>query len=161
MKISIDTKAYDRAIKQVREYAKLLETKERDLLKRLAQYGATRVEVLFARVQYDGDDSITVTFNAEQKKATIIANGKSVAFIEFGAGVYFNDAESYPLPRPQGIVGIGQYGKGKGNNPNGWYYTSNGESRFTKGNPPAMAMYRTIIELGDEVTKIAREVFKS
>ena len=165
MKIQVDVfdeKSVKEAIKQINKFKRQCLKKEQLLLQRLADYGVKRVQVHYAWFQYDGDHSeITVTPIIEEHGAIIRAKGDKIAFIEFGTGVWFNDAESYPLPRPEGIVGIGQYGKGRGNNPRGWYFTSSkGTSQYTKGNPPAMAMYKTTVELAQELENVVREVFK-
>ena len=163
MKITVqlfDNKSINRAIKRLEEYKAWIIQKEEELLTQLAWMGATRVKWVYARPQYDGDANFSVSFDVDQSVATISANGQAVAFVEFGAGVWFNDAESYPLPRPDGIVGIGQYGKGKGNNPNGWWYSKDGNSRYTRGNPPAMAFYKAKVEIEESIGNVAREVFK-
>jgi hypothetical protein len=156
-----DSKSVKAALKQVEQYKRWLKAKETELLTKLGDYGVTRVRVNYSWIQYDGNTSIDdISCNVNGNVATIRARGEEIAFIEFGAGVWFNDAESYPIPRPKGIVGIGQYGKGKGNDPRGWYYTKDGVSgKHTKGNPPAMGMYKTTLDLATEVTKIAKEVF--
>ena len=53
------------------------------------------------------------------------------------------------------------YGKGKGANPKGWYFTSGpGASQHTYGNPPAEAMLTAREAMIEQVTKIAREVWR-
>lgn len=160
---ALDGKSIDKAIKQVNQYKREVMAKEKLLLQKLSEYGVNRVNIHYSWFQYDGDFSgIEAKPIVGKNKAIIQAKGQEIAFIEFGTGVYYNGAESYPLPRPEGIVGIGQYGKGRGNNPRGWYFTSShGTSQYTKGNPPAMAFYKTTNELAEILTDIAREVFKS
>lgn len=155
-----DKRSVSRAIKRLEEYKAWIKQKEEELLFKLASMGATRVELTLSHAQYDGNLNFTVSFDVDTNSATISASGQEVAFVEFGAGVWFNDAESYPLPRPDGIVGIGQYGKGKGNDPRGWWFSKNGASRFTRGNPPAMAFYKAKVEIEESIGNVAREVFK-
>lgn len=159
MKISINTKAYDEAIKKVNDYAKKLEKLERELLERLAFMGATKVSLGFARAIFEGENDVKVTAEVKGNKAVIIAQDEQVCFIEFGAGIRYGNG--YLGERPEGIVGIGEYGKGKGKNPKGWWYTGSDGSHHTYGNPPNMVMYRTSLELAEAITEIAREVFKS
>ena len=159
MKISINTQAYDEAIKFFRDYAKDLEKKERMLLERLAFMGATRVSLGFSRAIIEGENDVKVTVDVKQNKAVIIAQGEQVCFIEFGAGIRYG--EGYLGNKPEGIVGIGEYGKGKGKNPKGWWYTGNdGSSHHTYGNPPNMPLYNASVELAEQIGEIAREVFK-
>ena len=89
----------------------------------------------------------------------IKAEGKAVAFIEFGAGVYHNSGEPYPKPRPDGIVGIGQYGKGLGKRQAWGFKDDSGELVITHGNPAAMPMWYASEEMRKNILKIAKEVF--
>ena len=159
MKISINEKAYDKAIKFFRDYANNLEKKQQELLERLAFLGATRVSLGFSRAIYGDDIDVKVDVQIKKNKAIIRANGQDVCFIEFGAGIRYGNG--YPSNRPEGIVGIGEYGKGHGNDPKGWWYTGkDGSSHHSYGNPPNAVMYNTSLELAEEISKIAREVFK-
>lgn len=155
-----DNKSINRAIRRLEEYKAWILQKEEEFLTELAWMGATRVKMVLARPQYDGNTNFSVYFDIDSGVATISANGQEIAFVEFGAGVWYNDAESYPLPRPDCIVGIGQYGKGKGNDPRGWWFSKDGESRFTRGNPPAMAFYKAKVEIEESIGNVARKVFK-
>ncbi len=148
-----------KAQKQILEYQRWVERKEQELLDRLSMYGATRVSLGFARAIYDeqGND-IKVSVEMDGSKARIIAQGEDVCFVEFGAGVRYG--QGYEGNKPRGIVGIGEYGKGKGKNPKGWWYTGNdGEGHHTYGNPPSMTMWKTSVELREIIGDIAREVF--
>jgi hypothetical protein len=89
-----------------------------------------------------------------------VAEGKAVAFIEFGAGVYHNPSEPYPNPRPSGIVGIGEYGKGMGKRKAWGFKDENDELVITRGNPAAMPMWYASEEIKNSVLKVVREVFK-
>ena len=162
MKITInpyDGKSIHDALKAVVQYKSWLVLKEKQLLEKLAFMGATRVSLGFARAVYKGDTDITISTRVTGNTAIIQANGEQVAFIEFGAGVRFG--YGYQGTRPEGIVGIGEYGKGKGKNPKGWWYTGANGSEHTYGNPPAQALYTTVVELAESITDIAKEVFRS
>jgi hypothetical protein len=87
----------------------------------------------------------------------IYAEGESVAFIEFGSG------DKYGHGHPQaGELGMGPgtYPEGKGHwdDPRGWWY---GHGKHTYGNPPAMAMYQAVQAMTEQITMIAREVFRA
>lgn len=162
----LSQKSIENAITQINEYKAKIQEKETQLLSKLAELGCTRARIVFANfIRYDGNNDVTVDFNVDGTKATISAKGEAVAFIEFGAGVYYNGADSYPLPRPEGIVGIGQYGKGKGKQKAWGYYQDGIRDKkhlvITHGNPPAMGMYQAIVEISEEIGDIAKEVFRS
>lgn len=160
----LDSKSIDKAIKELTKYKSWVKRKETELLNRLASMGATKVDVVYQGAKYDGDKDISVSFNVSDNKVVITAQGESVAFIEFGAGVYYNGSGSYPLPLPSGVVGIGQYGKGKGKR-KAWGYYPDGDKAngvvITHGNPSAKAFYQAELEIAEQIGNIAREVFKS
>lgn len=165
--LSLDAKDIDSAIKELEKYKKELLRKEKLLLEHLAMIGVHEASVRFSTAIYDGVNDVTVTLDEVGNGFTIIADGEAVAFIEFGAGVYHNTSEPYPIPRPEGVVGIGEYGQGKGKR-RAWYYKgepgTNGELRSngvvkTRGNPASMPMWYASEEMKRSILQIAREVF--
>jgi hypothetical protein len=177
MKITLnpyDLQSIEQAYKDVLKYKRWLKSKEKELLKRLGAIG-----VNIARIEFDTTialanaeiharlEPVTVNSNVTDNLLVISANGKDVAFIEFGAGVKYG--YGYPQTtatgkrsgRPDDVVGIGEYGEGHGNNPKGWWYSKNGESYHSYGVQPAMAMWEAEKQIIEQVTSIVREVFKS
>lgn len=149
------------AINEVRRYSAWVEQKERELRSRLASIGATVASIQFSRAVYSGTNDVSVRVDDTGSVAVIYAEGESVAFIEFGTG----DKHGHGHPQA-GEFGVGPGtwssneslgGKGHWNNPKGWWY---GSGQHTYGNPPAMAMYQAVQAMTEEVTKIAREVFR-
>lgn len=157
-KITIDmsAKSIDSAIKELRKYKAWVLEKEKELRQRLAMLGASVASIKFSTAIYNGTNDVTVRVDDDGNTATIYAEGESVAFIEFGAGAKYG----YGHPQAGQLgVGPGTYPDGKGNwdNPKGWWY---GNSEHTYGNPPAMAMYDAVQKITEQVTMIAKEVFK-
>lgn len=163
MKIIInpyDKSSIDRAIKQLKVYEREFEAKEREFVKRLAEIGLSVARTGFQLADYDGQNDVVVTMNQSGSKATIVASGETVGFIEFGTGVlnpeWSGSAETGYKPPKHGT-----YGKGKGANPKGWYFTAGpGASQHTYGNPPAEAMLTARNAMIEQVTQIAREVWR-
>ena len=167
IRMSLSTSSIENAIKELKTYRSSLDTKKRRLLRELANIGVREASVRFTTAIYDGINDSSVTLESIENGYCIKAEGKAVLFIEFGAGVYHNPGEPYPDPRPEGVVGIGEYGKGRGKQ-HSWYYKgqpgSNGEVQpngavKTHGNPAAMPMWYASQEMQDSILKIAREVF--
>ena len=165
--LSLSTKDINRAIKELDKYKQELLRKEKLLLERLAMIGVHEASVRFSTAMYDGVNDVSVTLDENGNGYSIIADGEAVAFIEFGSGVYHNTSEPYPNPRPEGVVGIGEYGQGKGKR-RAWYYKgepgTNGELQSngvvkTRGNPAAMPMWYASEEMKKSILKIAKEVF--
>lgn len=158
------------AIGELRAYQVWVAQKTDELSEALSRVGIFEASYRFSGAMYDGYNDVYVETSKDAPGVyTITAHGTAVAFIEFGAGVYHNSSNSYPLPKPEGIVGIGEYGRGHGKW-NGWCYRiENGLGTdgwdlghgwvFTRGNPQAMPMYYASKEMQDKVLTVAREVF--
>ena len=145
------------AIKEVHQYKQWVLQKENELRVRLAAVGATVASIQFSRAIYSGTKDITVRVDNTGSVAVIYAEGEAVAFIEFGAGDRYG--HGHPQAGELG-VGPGTYPDGKGlwNNPKGWWY---GHNLHTYGNPPAMAMARAVETMTEQLTTIAKEVFRA
>lgn len=157
--ISLSDKSIGRAIKEVAKYKQWVEEKKRIIVERLALVGASEASVRFSGAMYDGNNDVEVTVEPIANGYAIKAKGQSVFFIEFGAGVYHNPSEPYPEPRPAGVVGIGEYGKGMGKRTAWGYMDDSNNLVITRGNPAAMPMWYATKEMEHEVLRIAREVF--
>lgn len=145
------------AIGEVRKYQAWVLEKEAELRSRLASLGATVASIQFSRAIYNGTNDVSVRVDDTGSVAVIYAEGESVAFIEFGAGITYG--YGHPLAGELG-VGPGTYPEGKGHwdNPGGWWYA---HGQHSYGNPPAMAMVAARDAMVADITTIAREVFGS
>lgn len=159
IKCTLDKQDIDRAIKDLKQYkAKFLE-REKRLIEGLAEIGLKEASVRFTTAMYDGTNDVSVRLDETKKGYVIVAEGEAVAFIEFGAGVYHNTGEPYPNPRPEGVVGIGEYGKGKGKRKAWGYLNDNNEVVITRGNPAAMPMWYASEEIKSSILRVVKEVF--
>lgn len=151
-----DKKSVDAAIKRLNEYKReIAEIKCNELVKRLAEAGREVASMRFDTAEYDGENDVSVYISGDGNSLRVIARGQAVCFIEFGSGVARGGG--YPEDRkPDGIVGLGEYGKGHGATGEPWYYA---HGKKTDGNPPAMAMLNARDAMAEMVTQIAREVF--
>lgn len=173
--VELSKDAIDKAIKELNDYKKWVNRKTKELLEQLSLIGIQEASIRFSGAQYDGTNDTQLkteeSFDGTNYVYTIIAAGQAVCFIEFGAGVYYNSA-GYPLQKPAGVVGIGEYGEKKGTQ-NTWAYYgenpgSNGVLResakgsvvITHGNPAAMPMYYAGSEMKQKILSIAKEVFE-
>lgn len=159
IRIELNTKSINAGIRELQRYRAWVLQKETELRVKLAEIGANVARIQFARAIYDGNNDVSVRVDDTGSVAVIYAEGKSVAFIEFGSGA------KYGYGHPQaGEFGVGPgtwsdgpNGKGYWDNPEGWWY---GGHR-TWGNPPAMAMYEAVQKMTEQLTVIAKEVFSS
>lgn len=109
----------DKVLAKVEEMKKELPFVMANLMKEVAKYGQERA--LMYLNHYDtGATYASVDYEYTPTSATVRAGGAAI-WIEFGTGV---TKAGYPLNLPPGIVAHGEYGKGQGANPNGWWYPS-------------------------------------
>lgn len=147
----------------LREWADDFKSKLDILCKKLAEMGATKVSLGYARAIYSGDTKnkdIKVDVVRVSGGYQIVANGKSVLFVEFGTGITYG--YGHPEAGKFGM-GPGTYPDGKGhwNDPKGWWLPESVGGGHTYGNPPNPVMYRTAKELREAILEVAKEVFKS
>jgi hypothetical protein len=159
--IDLNEESVDKAIKQLNAYKRLLDKKTEEIAKRLAEMGATKVSLGFARSVYNGPQNVNVTVeNRGNGQYAIVASGETVLFAEFGAGVRYG----YGHPEANAFgMGPGTYPNGKGhwNDPKGWWIPKSAGGGHTFGNPPNMPMYNTEQELKKEIDRVVREVLSS
>lgn len=129
-----------------------------DRIKQLADMGVEVASAAFlmALLNRDNNAYCKVSTVANENGYSILAEGRQIAFMEFGTGVYYNGNGSYPGEIPDGIVGIGEYGKGQGKNDE-WFnpfgaYMTHGQYR-TAGMYEA---YKTVVE---QAVNIIEEIF--
>lgn len=146
-------------IQFLKNYKREFLDREKRLVGGLAEIGLREASVRFTTAMYDGTNDVSVHLDTIPNGYAIVADGKAVAFIEFGAGVYHNGSEPYPNPRPGGVVGIGEYGEGHGKQKAWGYIDENDELVITRGNPAAMPMWYASEEIKSSVLKVVREVF--
>lgn len=163
MKIVInpfDPKSITAAIQQINRYEKEFAMKEQEFVRRLKELGVSVARVGFSLADYDGINDVLIAETQSGSRAAVIAYGETVGFIEFGTGVKFREYNSAGLDYKPPAHGT--YGEGKGANPHGWYYnpSEGAAGRHTYGNPPAEAMLTARDTMIEQVTAIAREVWK-
>lgn len=157
----VQTKGLEETLGYIDALANRADDRLDTLIKRLADIGVDTAKMHFSNwsLYISNDSPVNVYAESMKDGIAIVADGERVAFIEFGAGVYYNGAESYLGERPSNVAGIGEYGQGKGKQNTWAYYDANHVLTFTHGNPPANAMYFTSEEIIKNIDRIAKEVF--
>lgn len=159
------------AERQIREYKTTLNQKAQEFARALADKGLDVAKVRFANAEYAGSNDVSCRVEQNGNTCTIIAEGKSVAFIEFGTGVSHS---AYGGELPAGVGEHGTYGKGNGQHKRWYYYGESGNAgtpvkqvdgkgqlNYTSGNEPAMAMWGAVEEMASQVEATWREVWNS
>ena len=163
MKITIDPfdrKSISAALKRLEQYERDFKAKESEFVRRLKELGVSVATTGFSMADYDGMNDVLIAETQSGPRALVIAYGETVGFIEFGTGVKFREYDSTGLEFTPPAHGT--YGKGKGKNPKGWYFKQHegAAGRHTYGNPPAEAMRTARDTMIEQVTRIARDVWK-
>ena len=159
IEMSLSSDSIQNAINKMKAFHNSLDVKVNKLLKELGNIGVREASVRFTTAMYDGVNDSSVTLDTISNGYCIRAEGRAVAFIEFGAGVYHNPGEPYPNPRPKDIVRIGEYGKGYGKRQAWGFRNEDGELIVTRGTPAAMPLWYASEEMRNSVLKIFKEVF--
>lgn len=164
-----DIFSIDNAIKQLEAYQKKMDEKADEIVRRLAEIGKTSADAGFRNALYDGNKEFSVDYDKTQGGYVVTASGKSVLFVEFGAGVTYGGGHpqaaefgmgpgTWPEPHYRKY-----HGKLYANweNPSGWYLPKEAGGGHTFGNAPAMPMYNAEQEIKANIEQIVREVLGS
>lgn len=159
------------AERQIQEYKTTLNQKAQEFARALADKGLNVAKVRFANAEYAGSNDVSCHVEQNGAACSIIAEGKSVAFIEFGTGVMHS---AYGGELPNGVGEHGTYGKENGKHKRWYYYGESGNSgtpvkevdgkgqlNYTSGNDAAMAMWGAVEEMASQVEATWREVWNS
>lgn len=159
------------AERQIQVYKATLNQKAQEFAKALADKGLDVAKVRFANAQYAGSNDVSCRVEQNGNTCAIIADGKAVAFIEFGTGVMHS---AYGGELPDGVGEHGTYGKENGKHKRWYYYgdpgnagtyvdtvPGKGQLNYTDGNEPAMAMWGAVEEMASQVEATWREVWSS
>ena len=148
-----------RAIRQLKAYSAWTKKKSDEVTQRLAQIGATVASIAFTGMMTGDEDPVTVTAEPIDNGYEVKAEGKSVCFLEFGAGLYAG--AGYAGPHGEIDISPGSYSSTEGSGQyakyNYWYYK---HKRFI-GVTPGHAMYDASRDIELKAAEIIREVFSS
>lgn len=148
--------------KKIDDYAKTFPQKVETFLERLMEAGIPVVDTNMMTAMGDSSPTHTtwveVQNNGETITATLWVSGEDLAFIEFGAGIFYNN-EEHPKASEFG-VGIGTYGKGQGLNYGWYYYDDAGEKKFSRGTEMTMPVFKAGQEMLNRFDEIVRESFE-
>lgn len=161
--MTLSIKSINNAINELKAYKQELIAKNEIFVRRLAELGLNVVDMKVRQSRGDSEDATSkAQFNSmgELMMAEIHLSGDDVLFIEFGAGIYYNQGNQHPLANQFGY-GVGTYpGQTHAYN-DFWFYTDKygNTSQFSRGTEATMPMYNAVMEIYKQVVDIAREVF--
>lgn len=167
--VPLSIPAYDSLIRKIEDLGNWQSDRAIVFADRLAQEGMEIASIKFSQAVYDGTNNVSVTVEPRGNNVrAVVATGGATLFIEFGTGVTYPD--DHPEAEELGMK-RGEYGQGHGKQHSWGYYGDPGTNGvlkekknggfvvITHGNPANMPMYKTVKELQDRLTEIAKEVF--
>ncbi len=165
IRISLSEKSIRNAINEIEVYKRQFVERNEVFVRRLAELGIPVIDQNIAAAQGDSDKShntyIKINSFGSYSESKLVVEGKSILFIEFGAGIRYNGS-SGTSPHPKGEefgYTIGSYGKGQGSKDFWFYYADTGESVMSHGTEATMPVFRASQEIIQNIRRIAREVF--
>lgn len=163
--MSLSEKSIRNAINEIEVYKRQFIERNEVFVRRLAELGIPVIDQNIAVAQGDSDKNhntyIKINSFGSYSEAKLVVEGKSILFIEFGAGIRYNGS-SGTSPHPKGEefgYTIGSYGKGQGSKDFWFYYADTGESVMSHGTEATMPVFRASQEIIQNIRRIAREVF--
>lgn len=161
--ISLDRESLLNAANELEAYKKSLREKTDLAAKRLANIGLRIADAVYKVSQYDGEKDVSVKVEKTEKGYKVVASGSVVLFLEFGTGVTsgYGHPQASDFGMGPSTWSLGPQGKGRWDNPNGWFYINRetGEFGHSFGNPPAKAMFQAEQEIVRSIKKVVEEVF--
>lgn len=161
----LNAKSLDAAITKIEAYKKSLEQKCELLCSRLCDIGIPVIRAKISSAMGDSSKAHSVYYNIQSNGAVtdmyIYLTGEDILFIEFGAGIYYNNGAAHPKASELGF-GVGTYpGQTHAINPGYWWYKDDTDDtlHFSRGTEATMPMYSAMLTIKDNVLNIAQEVF--
>lgn len=154
--VEMSPKSIMDAVKMLKAYEIWVNKKIDELMIRLAAVGLETARVYFQQGATEGNEAPETWVEPIENGFKIIARGKDVFFIEFGAGDAAGnhpDSANAPVDTSPGSyskINTGEYAKYQSWHHKGVKYTEL---------QPQMPMYHAMREMERNVTKIAKEVF--
>lgn len=148
----------DELLDHVRDVQNRMKDCEKKIAATLANFARDDAEPVFQWAEYDGPRGDTTVEVIERDNGYVVrAEGTTVLFIEFGAGVTYGGG--HPEEGELGM-GPGTYPNGKGHwdDPNGWSFYDGETVQHTYGNPAAAPMYFARRRAESEIAKVVKEV---
>ena len=166
MKATLSADSLTRLANDFKTYVSSLDMKCETLVERLiAEVGIRVVTEVMATTKGDSSRDFNTYFELHRipdkgAYGKLVIENEDILFIEFGAGIHYNNGNAHPQASQFGY-GVGTYpGQRNAINPGYWWYKDENDNlRFSLGTEASMPVYKAYTEMVDRVVTIAREVF--
>ena len=167
--ISLSISSVENALKELEDYRLRLIRASSLFVEKLAQIGVKAMDEAIASAPASPlaskEHSTEITLVERDNQHVVYSlslSGANILFIEFGAGVFYNDQALHSSVHPQGVelgYTIGDYGRGQGAR-NAWSYRdASGQWQTTTGQRASCAIPKAMSEMVDKVLQTAREAW--
>ena len=169
IKCELGTSSIDNAIKELKDYKQSINDKLNALVSALMQEG---IEVARASLATTVGDSVNgaiegfgVNSDGNIVTAFVALTGPDALFIEFGAGIHYNNGNVNPKASEFGY-GVGTYPSehppNRAINPGYWWYKDDaGDIHLSLGTQASMPIYHAAENARNTAIKKAIEIFRS
>ena len=150
-------------LKNLTAFADQLEYRTQSFLEALCNAGIPVIDTSIATSMGDSDKQhstyVTVTMSGYVVEATLTVQGKDIAFIEFGAGIFYNGANEHPKASEMGM-GVGTYpGQTHAFDVGWWYIGEDGQKHYSHGTEARYPLYNAKQTMVSRFFEIAKEYF--
>ena len=170
VKFELSVSSVENALKELERYSKRFMVAADIFAMKLATLGVKQIdETIAGNSAHDENASMehSTTYRRVEGSGThvvyeVVLFGSQVLFIEFGAGVYWNDHALHSSIHPKGAelgYTIGDYGMGQGAK-NVWAYREGGEWFATTGQRAACAIPAAMNMMRQNILNAAQEAWR-
>lgn len=166
---SLSVDGINKIISEIEKYKSDIYTLQDRFVRRLMSrgYEVARAYIQYAEMTADEDKpigtlDIITDSTGEVSSCSLVFEGNQVLFVEFGAGITYNEGDPHPMAGQFGY-GVGTFPHQKhANDKNGWsYYGNDDHWHHTKGTEATMPMYNASLKIRQDILQVAKEVFGS
>lgn len=163
IRIKLSENGIKEARREIADLKAWIESKLGEYLEELSKIGIEVIKVNVANAMGADDKNVDITtdlsHNGSKASMTIRVTGKSIFFIEYGAGIRFNNGNVHPFAHEHGY-GVGTYpGQTHAFNPNGWYWREGGRLHHSYGTQATMPVYKAWMSIQENALEVAKRVF--
>lgn len=163
IRLRLSQDSIQQARDEINDFAEMIRAKLPEFVEELAKIGIKVINVNVQNALGADDKNVDVQTELQQgqDKATMIirVSGKDILFIEYGAGIRFNNGNVHPWAHEHGY-GVGTYPNQKhALDPNGWFYRKGGALHRSYGTMATMPVYKAYTTMTEQVSEVAKKVF--
>lgn len=161
----VSADSLSKLVEQFTSYTGEFRSKNREFVDRLASIGIPVIDEKFGAFKGDSQrgHSTYITYSddgAYRSTAKLVVENKDILFIEFGAGIKYNNSKAKNEKASELGYGVGSYPHQKhAFSKNGWFYEDHGIKIHSYGTEASMPMQSAVNEIILQIRNIAREVF--